>query len=139
MVENPLYAPGDIFTIDILVDDVTNLWGFDLSMSYDPSIVTATNILVNVLDPVAGKGFLLEETTSAIDNDLGLLSVSSNRGPNGLVSGELLGVSDGVNKLYYVKYPAVGDRNGDGLIDKYDVTVYFNGTEQPASAVRDVV
>jgi hypothetical protein len=139
MVENPLYAPGDIFTIDILVDDVTNLWSFDLSMSYDPSVVTATNILVNVLDPVAGKGFLLEETTSAIDNDLGLLSVSSNRGPNGLVMGELLGVSDGVNKLYYVKYPAVGDRNGDGLIDKYDVTVYFNGTEQPASAVRDVV
>jgi len=39
-------SPGETFTIDINVEDVTNLYGFDFKLGYDTSILDATQIVI---------------------------------------------------------------------------------------------
>jgi len=114
---NPLRAPGSIITVDILVDDVVNLWSVDLILSYDTSILTATAFSVNPVDPVGGFGFRNVWPTSEINDAAGYVRIGGDRGPSGTFTGELLGIGDGYTYTYYYKYPWVSSPK-----------VYWNGT-----------
>lgn len=62
-------APGDSFTVDVLVDGALDLAGFQFDVLFDPAILSATSI-------ASGDLFGLDTfpVASAIDNILGSLS-----------------------------------------------------------------
>lgn len=54
------------FSVDIMVEDVEELWGFDVSVQYDPDYLDMTDV---VLGPFLDEGILI------IDDDPGLINV----------------------------------------------------------------
>jgi len=138
-IENPLMLAGESFTIDILVNNVVDLHSFDFVLNYETDILTATTIAVNPTDANGACYGFREITAADIDNTAGTAHVAANRGPSGEIIGDIFGIGDGVNKLFYLHYSRIGDRNGDGVVNKFDVTVYFDGVPQPATKIRDVL
>jgi len=63
MTADTMLGPGNIFTININIADVANLYGVDFKLSFDPSVIMATSIVpgdfwvggvfewVNYIDP----------------------------------------------------------------------------------------
>ena len=44
-VIDPTLAPGDIFSVDVLVSDVEYLYAWQVNMSFDPAVLKITNIV----------------------------------------------------------------------------------------------
>nr|MDO8132567.1 cohesin domain-containing protein [Candidatus Njordarchaeum guaymaensis] len=40
------YFTGDMFAVDIYVADVTDLFGFEFKLKYDPSVLTAVDVII---------------------------------------------------------------------------------------------
>jgi len=45
-IVNPYLTPGQIFTADIIVSNVVQMYKYEFTLSYDTSILTATNVIV---------------------------------------------------------------------------------------------
>ena len=84
-----LPAVGNTFNIDIVVDDVTDVVGFEFDLQYDPSIVTIENDSdVSLGDFLGSTGRTASLLGPSIDNSAGLLetgafSFGAEAGPNG--------------------------------------------------------
>jgi len=136
-IDNPLMAPGETFAIDVLVNNVVELWRVAFTLNYDTSVLTATGIVPNPTDPVASKGFI-HTTSDAIDDTTGTIVVDVDRGLSGYILGQVIGIGDGVTKTFFVENPRIGDRNGDAAINRFDVDLYYDGVLQLPTEVRDV-
>lgn len=75
------YVPGDTFTVDLYLTDVMDLFGYDITLKYDPTVLTATAVSVG--------DFLLpayREWKKVIANDAGYVwyAASQSTGETGL-------------------------------------------------------
>jgi len=107
-VVDPTLVAGATFTVNIVVTDVTNMYGFDFKLGYDTSVLTATAVSFtgNIFEP----GYFTWK--NEIDDGLGRvwLSVTQELGAPGGVSGSGL--------LATITFTV--DALGDSYLDLYD-------------------
>lgn len=148
VMQNRSVRAGDKITIDVLIKNNPGVWGMDLTVSYDSSMLTLTNV-------VNGKVFSASEwTKSVINNNKYILSYEASGFDNVNTNGVLATLEFTVNenakvgssseiKTTYNKGDIInsnfedlnfntisskidiinfiyGDINGDGLINKKD-------------------
>lgn len=79
---------GDTFTLDVLVADVTDLYGFQFDVGFDPAIVQANAVLEGGF--LAAGGRATSFVAGAIDNIAGTVSFTANTllGPGAGVTGD---------------------------------------------------
>ena len=65
------FSVNDTFSLDIVVTDITDLYGFQFDVGFSPSILSATGITEGAFLPLGGSTFFIP---SAIDNVLGTIS-----------------------------------------------------------------
>jgi PKD repeat protein len=83
---NPTLGPGSIFYVNITIADIENLWSYQFILSYDTSILTATNL---------GSYAPFDKEWSSIINDTaGYVSISySMRGHKGFSTTDPMPIS----------------------------------------------
>jgi hypothetical protein len=86
-VPTPVHV-GDAFALDVRVADVTDLYGFQFDLGFDPTIIRAVE--VGEGNFLASGGGATSFVPGDIDNTLGLVLFTGNTllGPAGGVSGE---------------------------------------------------
>ena len=72
---DPTLAPGTLFTIDILVENVENLRGYQFEMSFNPNILQGASVAVGSFLGSAG-GTVLELDGSGFNNEAGKLGLT---------------------------------------------------------------
>jgi len=75
-VVTPYLPPGSAINVDIIVDDVTRMYAFNLTLSYDPSILTATSFSVPQIS--GGPNFPWIWSTSHIDAETETVVIGAN-------------------------------------------------------------
>jgi len=110
-ISGPIYkeealVPGDFFPIEIVVDDIEKLWGYQFTLSYDTSVLTAMNWESLGIFSIPGPG--------EINDALGYVTLSANSyfgDPNGLTSSDPVGIA----RIYFVL-----DAEGWSRLDLHD-------------------
>jgi hypothetical protein len=103
---------GDSFSIDILINDVINLWDYQFDLFFDPTIVRA--------DSVSDGGFLTSGGGTSLFTDLG----ESN--PLSLVFDNVTGMITLVDVLLGPAPPATG-ATGSGILASIQFTALATG------------
>lgn len=80
---NPYLTPGQIFTADIIVSNVVQMYQYELVLSYDTNIITATNVIVPRVK--GGPNFPFSSFT--IDDTTGTVTLSAHTDNNTLSQG----------------------------------------------------
>lgn len=94
-VLNPFLDVGDLVNVDILVDDVTDLWSFEFTLSYDTSVLTATGFSANL-----GLGFT-DPLPSGINDGAGFMFMGATMGIEA-ATGEDVGTGDGKTIVFHL-------------------------------------
>lgn len=68
-------APGQIFTLDIAVSDVTDLYAFEFDLGFNPAVLSANGVTEGPFLATGGSTFFIE---GAIDNTTGAISATGN-------------------------------------------------------------
>jgi hypothetical protein len=133
---------GNVFAVWVTVgffevgpaDDVSDLYAYQLSVSFDPAIINATAVTEGPFLATGGSTFFIE---GSIDNTLGLVTFVANTllGPDPGVSGagqlfRILFSADAVGSSAVT--PFVDANAGDGLLDSTLVDI-------PAETVAGLV
>ncbi len=71
---DPTLAPGTLFQIDIVVENVENLRGYQFELSFNPNVLQGTSVAVGSFLGSAG-GTVLELDGSGFNNEAGKLSL----------------------------------------------------------------
>jgi len=77
--------PPGPFSVDIVINDVTDLFAFQFDLSFDPNVISATSITEGPFLQIGGSTFFFP---GIIDNSMGRIS---------FVADTILGVVPGVN------------------------------------------
>jgi Cohesin domain len=97
---------GSVFNIDVMIDDVLDLYAFQFDLSFDPSVLQALSVNEGGLLPSGGTTFFA--VLGDVDNTTGLISGIANTlvgpiaGVNGnglLVSISFRGIAEGVSSV----------------------------------------
>lgn len=72
---DPTLIPGTQFSVDIVVEDVQGLWGYQFEMSFNPEVLQGVSVEVGPFLGSAG-GTVLEITGSGFNNEAGTLSLT---------------------------------------------------------------
>jgi hypothetical protein len=94
---------GDVFSLDIVLSEVTDLYSYEFDISFDPLLLAAQDIIEGSFLSTGGSTFFIPGT---IDNSAGSVSVTGNSlvgevpGVNGsgtLVTLSFLALSEGIS------------------------------------------
>lgn len=92
-------SAGDTFSLDVFITNVTDLYGYQFDVSFDPGVLSAQAITEGSFLTTGGSTFFI---TGLIDNPVGLISFTANT---------LLGPDPGVTgsgALALVEFSAIG-------------------------------
>jgi len=112
---------GEVFSLNILIEDVSDLYAYQFSVAYDPLIVNANSVTEGAFLATAGATFFFP---GFIDNTAGLITFVANTlqtavvgasGSGPLASIEFIAVGQGTSPIsvFFDADPLIGD----GLLD----------------------
>lgn len=102
--------PGETFTVDVLVEDVSELGGYELKVAYDPAVVEVSGAENGEFLGSTGRRVI--PVGSNVDNQAGIVSVAA------VSLGGAAG-AEGAGALAVIELTAVGEGITD--LDLYDV------------------
>src|ERR1700722_10467709 len=119
-------SQGESFAADLNISGVTDLYGFQLDLSFDPTILQATDVMEGSFLPSGGDTFFIPGT---IDNNAGLVVFNADT---------LLSAISGVNgsgKLLQFDFIATGI--GTSVLDSGNVFLLDSNGNEIASSITD--
>jgi hypothetical protein len=119
-------SQGNSFAADLNISGVTDLYGFQLDLSFDPTILQATDVMEGSFLPSGGDTFFIPGT---IDNNAGSVVFNADT---------LLSAISGVNgsgKLLQFDFIATGI--GTSVLDSGNVFLLDSNGNEIASSITD--
>jgi len=126
---------GDNFTIDINVEDVTNLYGFDFKLGYDTSILDATQIEIETW---LSGGAECKPFSQIIDGDTCAIIKNVDAGGYVWIVVTLLGEAtpaSGNGTLATITFQVTG--SGESVLDLYDTDLVDSSANKITHNVDD--
>ncbi len=121
-------AVGQEFTVVLSVDDVTDLGGFEATLSYDPSVVHVLGVNRSEFPEVTGR--TAYSFANDIDNDLGTVRF-------GACSVGLDGGAAGTGDLVEIRFEIQDCEVTTDLVIEDVLLTYVDGAPQPVISVTD--
>ena len=124
-------TPGATLTLDLFITDVTDLMGWSVNLTYDPSVINVTAINTAFFQTADGQSNLINASDPVPDSDGDYIASAIDLAASALDSGSgvlaritVAGVGPGLSP-FTLAFPSligangapIGDNNDDGLFD----------------------
>ena len=117
-------APGDIFSVEVTISDITDLFSFQFDLNFDPAILSANSVTEGPFLPSGGSTFFNPGT---IDNFTGAIT---------FIADTLLGTSgvSGIGALATINFTALASGTSTLTLPKTNV-ILLDSELEPIVAV----